>query len=344
MPSPCVSIVLSTYNRADMLGPAIEHLLAQAPNSPAYELIVVDNNSTDRTRAVVDQFAARAEGRLKYLFEPRQGLSFARNTGIVAARAELVAFTDDDVRVTAKWAAAIVRAFSTNPQVDCLGGRILPWWPGPRPEWLTRLHWVGPLALQDYGEEPFEVDAHRPLSLAGANFAFRKSVFSRIGLFSPDFPRSEDTEVLIRLWLAGRRALYVPDMLIHAAVQPARLTKAYHREWYSNIGRCNARMRFEELTHPVMGLRDSAPEVGRFFGAPKFAIRELVVEMFRWLKARFTQPMDATFAHETRIRLLSAYILESRGIQRKTDRNARAPLCVAECEPAGAGEPTRSEV
>jgi glycosyltransferase involved in cell wall biosynthesis len=342
MPSLSVSIVLSTYNRAGMLGPAIEHLLAQNPDSPPHELIVVDNNSSDRTRALVEGFAARSDRRLRYVFEPRQGLSYARNTGLAAARAEFVAFTDDDVRVSANWVAAIVRAFSEHPGVDCLGGRILPWWPGPTPGWLTRLHWVGPLALQDYGEEPFEVDAHRPLSLAGANFAFRKSVFGQIGMFSPDFPRSEDTELLIRLWLAGRRALYVPDMLIHAAVQPARLTKTYHREWYSNIGRCNARMRFEELTHPVIGLRDRAPEVARFFGAPKFAIRELGLEMWRWLRARFTKPIDTTFAHETRIRLLSAYILESRGIQRKAGQNRPVRRYAPDCEPGAQGEPTRS--
>ena len=342
MPSRSVSIVLSTYNRADMLSRAIEHLLAQAPNSPPYELIVVDNNSTDDTRAVVEGFVSRSGGRVSYLFEPRQGLSHARNTGIAAAGAEIVAFTDDDVRVSAGWVGAIDRAFAAHPDVDCLGGRILPWWPGPTPEWLTRLHWIGPLALQDYGEKPFAVDAHTPLSLAGANFAFRKRVFARIGMFSPDFPRSEDTEVLIRLWSAGRRALYVPDMLIHAAVQPARLTKAYHREWYSNIGRCNARMRFEELSHPVVGLRDRVPEVARFFGAPKFAIRELGLEMWRWLKARFTDPPDATFAHEARIRLLSAYILESRGIQRKGGRDRRvAPRYTPDCEPAGS---TRSEI
>jgi hypothetical protein len=149
--------------------------------------------------------------------------------------------------------------------------------------------------------------------------------------------------MLIRLWLAGRRALYVPDMLIYAAVQPARLTKAYHREWYSNIGRCNARMRFEELTHPVMGLRDRIPEVARFFGAPKFAIRELGLEVWRWLKARFTEPMDTTFAHETRIRLLAAYIRESRGIQRQARRNSRSPRFTPDREPAARGEPTRSE-
>lgn len=312
-----VSIVLSTYNRAEQLGPAIEHLLAQAPDAPPYEVIVVDNNSTDGTRRIIEAFLSRSDGRLHYVFEPRQGLSNARNAGLAEASAEIVAFTDDDVRVSSGWVAAIDRVFAAHPRIDCLGGRILPIWPGPTPRWLTRRHWIGPLALQDYGDEPFEVDAHRPLSLAGANFAFRKAVFDRIGVFSPLFPRSEDTELLIRLWLAGGRALYVPDMLIHAAVQPTRLTKAYHREWHAHMGRCNARMRFEELSHPVMGLRDLVPEVARVFGAPRFAIREVGIEIWRWLTATLGEPMDGMFAHETRIRLLSAYIRESRAIHRK---------------------------
>jgi glycosyltransferase involved in cell wall biosynthesis len=326
MSVPCsVSIVLSTYNRAEQVGAALEHLLAQGAGAPPFEVIVVDNNSTDETRRVVEAFVT-PHGRLRYVFEPRQGLSHARNTGIVEARADIVAFTDDDVRVSPAWVAVISAAFARHPQVDCLGGRILPIWPGPTPKWLTPLRWVGPLALQDYGEEPFEVAAHRPLSLAGANLAFRKSLFNRIGLFSPDFPRSEDTQLLIRMWLAGGRALYVPDMLSHAVVQPARLTKAYHREWFSNIGRCNARMRFEELSHPVTGLRDTASDVARLFGAPRFAIRELAVESLRWLTATVAKPPDALFAHETRIRLLSAYIRESRAMQSAGWRTRSAPV------------------
>jgi glycosyltransferase involved in cell wall biosynthesis len=340
---PSVSIVLSTYDRADQIGPAIEHLLAQTPNAPPYEVIVVDNNSTDGTRRIIEAFVTRSDGRLRYVFEPRQGLSNARNAGVAEASAEILAFTDDDVRVSPGWVAAIERAFAAHPRIDCLGGRILPIWPGPTPQWLTRRHWVGPLALQDYGEEPFEVNACRPLSLAGANFAFRKGVFDRIGLFSPDFPRSEDTELLIRLWLAGGRGLYVPDMLIHAAVQPARLTKAYYREWFTNMGRCNARMRFEELSDPLMGLRDIAPDVSRIFGAPRFAIRELAGEIWGWLTATIAEPPDTAFAHETRIRLLGAYIRESRAIQRQAARSRCTPRYEDDCAPVAHAEPTRNE-
>ncbi len=334
-----VSVVLSTFNRGDQLGAAIRHILAQKSTSPSYELIVVDNNSTDDTRQVVERCLAEAGGRLSYIFEPRQGLSRARNAGIAAARANIVAFTDDDVRVDAGWVAAIERAFANHAGIDCAGGRILPHWPAPPPNWLTERHWVGPLALQDYGDEPFVVDALHPRSLAGASLALRKCVFTRIGCFSADFPRSEDTELLIRLWRAGGRALYVPDMVSHAVVQSERLTKAYHRRWYSTMGACNARMQFEELSHPIMGLRDLSPVVARVFGAPRFAFRQIAIEARRWLQATLARRQDEAFSHEARIRSLCAYIRESRAIEhRRASRRRGAHLPVAGGRPEPAAQ------
>ena len=179
MAGPCsVSLVLCTFNRSRQLRSALGHLLAQSPTAPPFELVVVDNNSTDDTRSIVEACRVSSNGRLCYLFEPKQGLSYTRNTGIAAAQGDIVAFTDDDVRVSSGWVEAIVRASEANPKIVCLGGRMLPLWPEPPPAWLTPLHWVGPLALQDYGDQPFIVDARRPLSLAGANLAIRKEVFT----------------------------------------------------------------------------------------------------------------------------------------------------------------------
>ena len=237
-----VTVVLCTYNRAQLLGAALDRLLAQSADSPAYEIILVDNNSSDDTRAVVERYTSSTARPVRYVFEPRQGRVHARNAGIAASRADIIAFTDDDVWVTDDWVRVIKRTFDAQPEVDGLGGRTLPIWPSDPPAWLTRRHWVGPLALQDYGDEPFTVDARHPLCLAGANCAFRKERICRLGGFSPEFERSEDTEFMLRLWRAGTRALYVPDMKVFAAVQPERLTKRYHREWHTNIGRCNARM------------------------------------------------------------------------------------------------------
>ena len=145
---PAVSVVLSTYNRRRSLEHAIAALLRQAA-APPYEILVVDNRSTDGTADLVSRLVRdSAGGRLSYLYEPRQGLSHARNAGIAGARAPVIAFTDDDVVVREDWVASIARAMDAYPQAEYAGGRVLPRWTSPPPRWLTRAHW-SPLALQD---------------------------------------------------------------------------------------------------------------------------------------------------------------------------------------------------
>ena len=321
-----VSVVLSTYNRASMLRASLPTVLSQSVPPSRYEVIVVDNNSTDDTPHVVETCGRGGEHTVRYVREVRQGLSFARNAGVAAARAPIVAFTDDDVRAAPDWVEVIRDTFAARPDVHCLGGRILPRWPSPPPRWLTRAHWVGPLALQDYGDEPFVIDARYPRCLAGANFAFRKELFALIGGFSPDFPRAQDTELLLRMYRAGFRSLYVPRMLVEAAVQPDRLTKAYHRRWHSNIGRWNARMQFEELADPVMGLRPSVPPLRRAFGVPLFAVRQLGGALLRWMGHTIAGDEAEAFRHENRARALVSYMQQARASSGpRLQANADAP-------------------
>ena len=96
------SVVVPTFNRDPLLVPTLDDLLAQRADV-AHEVIVVDNNSTDGTSARVHSYAARTGGHVRYVFEGRQGLSVARNAGIGAARGEIIAFLDDDVRVHPGW-------------------------------------------------------------------------------------------------------------------------------------------------------------------------------------------------------------------------------------------------
>lgn len=185
-----VSVVISTHNRCDLLPGALEAALSQQAGA-RHEVIVVDNNSSDRTREVVDAFMAHGAPRLRYVFEGRQGLSHGRNAGIANARGAIVAFTDDDVRVAPDWVEKIERALKEHPEVDFVGGKILPQWERPPPRWLTPEHW-SPLALSDHGDEPFYVNAERDLCLVGASLAFRREVFDRIGLFSEELQRVKD--------------------------------------------------------------------------------------------------------------------------------------------------------
>lgn len=242
-----VSVIICTYNRCDLLSEAVESVLSQKNDGISYELIIVDNNSSDGTRAVVESFISRGHPNLRYLFEGRQGLSNARNAGLEHARAPIIAFTDDDVRVARDWVRVIKRTFDEHPEVDFVSGKVLPRWNAEPPAWLTPDHW-SPLALQDHGDQPFYSNTARPTCLVGANLAIRRALFAVVGNFNPAFARigassSDDHEWQLRVWNAGKQGLYAPDLLVTADVQVERVGKEYHRLWHTGHGVSCAMMR-----------------------------------------------------------------------------------------------------
>ena len=272
--APIVSIVVSTYNRAHLLRGAIERLLAQRTSFP-YEVIVVDNNSADHTAAVLQEAARSGAQLFRFGFEPRQGVSYGRNKGIELSHAPIVAFTDDDVLVTPDWAERVVQALTEHPEVDCVGGRVVPVWKTPPPNWLSREHW-SPLALVDYGSEPFYVDRRRPVCLVTANVAYRRTALDEIGWFSAEFPRCQDHELLLRLWRAERRGLYLPSLVVTCEVPPERLRWEYHRRWHADHGRFLARM-------PDESSRAEGLVQATLFGVPAVYYRQLASHVMRWL-------------------------------------------------------------
>src|SRR5215471_11374639 len=110
-----VTAVISTYNQCETLLDDLKSALSQRNDGVRYEIIVVDNNSNDSTREVVQSYLSRGCRNLRYVFEPKQGSSFARNTGIAASSSDIIAFADDDVRVSDNWILSIKRAFEQNP-------------------------------------------------------------------------------------------------------------------------------------------------------------------------------------------------------------------------------------
>ena len=205
---PDVSVVIATYNRASILPAALESILNQDTQGATYEVILVDNNSTDHTEEVAKSFIDSSGGKLRYVFEPNQGVSFARNAAIEKTLAPIIAFFDDDVQVASNWVATIKQTLDRHQDVSCIGGKVLPRWESDPPAWLTREHWA-PLALQDYGDESFLVNFKRPLCLISANLAIRRAVFDEVGVFRPELQRvkdcigsMEDLELLMRLWRA----------------------------------------------------------------------------------------------------------------------------------------------
>ena len=296
---------MSTYNRGALLADAMQSVLQQHDRSePRFELIVVDNNSTDETRAVIDRLAAN-DPRVRYVFESCQGLSFARNAGIQAARAQLIAFTDDDVRAEPDWIASVVRAFEEFPDVDAVGGRVLPVWPSPPPAWLTHDHWA-PLAIVDYGDAPIVASEARPICLLGANVAFRRSVFERVGLFATGLQRVkdgigslEDHEFLLRLFAAGGRGLYDPRVVVHAEIQPNRLQRAYHRRWHRGHGHFFALLRARDM---------ESTGTGTLLGVPAHLYRQAFADTVGWVRAAAAGRSARAFQHVVRLRFFNGFL------------------------------------
>ena len=309
-----VTVIIATYNRADMLPEALDSVLAQEACGVRYEVIVVDNNSPDQTRAVVESFIARGHTNLRYLFEGKQGVAYARNTALAHARAPVIAFTDDDVRAAPDWIASIKRALDDHPEVDCVGGRVLPRWPGAPPKWLTPEHW-SPLAITDYGDKPFYTHAGYQRCLVTANLAFRREVFERIGLFSPECQRvkngigsTEDHELQIRMWRAGRQGMYDPSLAVTADVQPERMVKAYHRRWHTGHGRFYA----------VMRLEDMEVSNARLFDVPAHLYRQAIIDTGSWLKHLLLGHDVQAFEMENQLRFFVGFYRQRRAEFRQT--------------------------
>jgi glycosyltransferase involved in cell wall biosynthesis len=266
--SPDISVILSTFNRAELLKGAIDAFLQQHTHDVAFEVIIVDNNSTDNTREVVGNYVKSHPNLIKYIFEPKQGLSYGRNAGIAHARGNILVFTDDDVRVNSDWMETIHDAFQAYPEAAYIGGKVLPLWEAPEPKWADIR--LGSFALQDYGQESTTIDRNNPKCLIGANLACRKQLIECVGGFDPATQRVkdgvgslEDHEWQTRIWAVGLHGQYVPDVQVSTPVQPERLRKAYHRKWHFGHGIFRAILRDPEVEASSWRILDTPGHVYR---------------------------------------------------------------------------------
>ena len=290
------TVLICTYNRAPYLAETLD-TLAATPRDPGFSwnVLVVDNNSTDETRAVVEARIARFPVPLRYAFEGRQGKSNALNSGMAAVAARIIVFTDDDVRVEPGWLAASVRPLLERADIDYTGGPVRPIWGAPRPRWLDeRGNLGGTIAVKDHGPAPFVFEDERKTPL-GVNMAVRRSLIERIGGFRPDLGRNgkallgqEQAEFFYRSRKAGARGLYVPAMVLDHVVPASRLTRSYFRRWWYWKGVSHARV--HEL-HGRTELGLDLNRIPRVLGVPRYIFGNIVRSALDWARAWF--PPDA---------------------------------------------------
>src|SRR3990172_1518395 len=231
-----ISVVVCTYNRSGLLKDVVRSLQEQDFEGDS-EIIIVDNNSTDNTKNVVEELSTTSPIPIRYFFENKQGLSHARNRGIDEAHGEIVAFIDDDAVAERQWLSSLISAYD-DPRVACVGGQIKLLWLSERPEWLVPSMETS-LGRLDYGDTIKELKY--PQTPFGGNISFRKNIFDRVKKFSTDLGRdaktllsNEELELCARLVEEGWIIKYVPNAVIHHKVAPERLEKLWfiHRYYW----------------------------------------------------------------------------------------------------------------
>lgn len=272
-----ITVILCTYNRCASLAAALESAAACiVPHAASWQVLVVDNNSTDQTPQVVAGFIERHPGRFRYLFEPKPGKSHALNSGIREASGDVLAFMDDDVAVDSHWLENLT-AVLRNPEWAGAGGRILPERSFTLPDWLLidNRYALAPLAIFDLGSEAGELHE----SPFGTNMAFRRQVFEKVGDFRTDLgprpgseARNEDTEFGDRVLAAGFRLWYEPRAIVYHSLPVHRLQRRYFLTWWHDKARADIR-------------QDGVPANMRWFiaGVPLSMFRRLCVWTLRWM-------------------------------------------------------------
>ncbi len=237
---PDIAAIICTHNRDHYLGAAIDSLLHQ--NADNYEILVIDNGSTDNTRQVVESRLNHPG--LKYFYEPELGLSVARNRGATETTAPVLAYLDDDAEASPQWLRVMVNAFQYNDQLAIAGGKVTLLLPENQtlPNWISE-SMKGSLGAYDLGTEVIYID-NPNLTPRGLNYAIRKTFLDNVGGFDPNLGRvgknllSNEELFMTELALKkGWQVAYLPEALAAHNVAPERLKPGWfiRRSWWQGV-------------------------------------------------------------------------------------------------------------
>lgn len=248
------SIIIPTFNRADQLFRCLKSLVALDFAGNEFEIIVVDNGSTDNTKEVVEGYIKEyPQHTIRYFFDDIPGLLTGRHRGAKEAKSEILVFVDDDIHADKDWLTAIVDNFNRYPDVHLIGGKCLPKYEIAPPKWLNYF-WqsctdggkmLGELSLCDFGDKEKFIN---PLLVWGLNYSIRKTSFHELGGFNPDtvpvnyqsFQGDGESGLSFKAISKGYKALYQPKAFVYHEVPADRMTIGYFDKRYFFQGICNS--------------------------------------------------------------------------------------------------------
>lgn len=237
------SVIFCTYNREKYIYNAMKSIAEQNFPVQNYELILVNNNSTDNTKKVCEQFQSDYPSvGFRYFDEPNQGLSYARNRGVKESQGEILVFVDDDATVFENYLPAIDKFFSEHSGVSACGGPIIPSYESEKPKWLSHYteQLIGGALYEGEKVKPFRNGKYP----GGGNSAFRREVFDKYGLFNVELGRkgtgligAEEKDLYDRLTKGNEQFFYLPEMGIYHYIPEKKLTESHFKELTYSIGK-----------------------------------------------------------------------------------------------------------
>ncbi|TYP67359.1 glycosyltransferase [Stutzerimonas stutzeri] len=278
-----ITVIMCTRNRARQLHHVLDSFVAlRQPDNATWEMIVVDNGSTDDTPAVIEAFSDRLP--LRRVWQPEAGLSNARNAGVAAAKGDYICWTDDDVELDPGWLEAYARAFHRYPDGTIFGGVVEPVYEATPPDWMIDNAdlLVDLLAKRDHGPEERCMEAELSLFPYGANFAVRAAE-QRQCLYDPKLGVSpnqkrlgEETTVLVAIAALGGAHYWIPSSRVRHLIPASRMSFDYVAVYFQSVGETWAYMSMMDGA-PIMG--PSIPAGGRrILGVPVWIWRHSITE------------------------------------------------------------------
>lgn len=215
-----LSIALCTYNRSDVLPKCLESLADQSVDSELFEVLIIDNHSTDDTKKIALNFGEK-HSNFKYIFEEKQGLSHARNRAIEEAKSEYLAYIDDDAIADKEWLEKIGSVIQNNKDIAAFGGPIYPWYNKEKPKWFK-----DEFATHSYGKEHFQLtEQNCPFGLSGSNMIFKKDALKKYGGFSTEYGMNgdkiafgEESFLFNKMLKNNENIQYFPDIFVYHLV------------------------------------------------------------------------------------------------------------------------------
>ncbi|MDD5570123.1 MAG: glycosyltransferase [Bacteroidales bacterium] len=247
-----ISVIIPTYNRSRTLSYTIESLVNQNYPVEKFEIIISDNNSTDNTKDIVEEWIRKTEVKIKYILEKRQGSHYARNSAAKSASGDLLYFTDDDTIADKNLLSEIIKPFIIDDKVGTATGRVLPKWEVEPPDWILKLCYNGYLAINDQGEG-LKIEDY-DLEVWSCHQAVRKDVFFKSGGFNPDilinkYIGDNETGLNIKIKKSGYKFAYNGKSITYHIIPPHRMTQKYLNFRIGNQGNCDSFTDYKEYAY-----------------------------------------------------------------------------------------------